>query len=463
MRILLSDASGLTSRQLSTILSLKNHTVHVLSPPGLTLTKFTKHVEKIHRVPAFGVDPYAWLDAAVAIMSGEQKKGEGEGRGAFDVLICTQEQIAVVAAERERVEGCGVRVAVPEFEALRCVIGKCEAVETLRGAGLRQPGSVVLRKQSDLEHLVDFLPGFLKTEIGTASTGMRKVGNEEELWEAVKHFARGGAFDDEDGKLLLQKEIRGPLLMISSVFSHGRLIAWHACIRALEGVNGGASKKVSLPLPVVQEDLVALGGILKWNGALSMDAILFDEKPYYIDINPRIVEPMNALLSGVDLVDPLLQISLGNRARSKNEETVKFGIEGVETHQLVLVLLKATMEGRRVLCIEVWRALTRSEKFKGSREELTPVGWGDLWSLLVLIGIVVMLLVGGKTRAEKLTGGAVKNYALSREGWEEILRRQDEKGRDKKEKGSEEEKKEKGKKDGNWQNNKPSRHRSNLE
>jgi len=64
-----------------------------------------------------------------------------------------------------------------------------------------------------------------------------------------------------------------------------------------------------------------------------MDAILFDEKPYYIDINPRIVEPMNALLSGVDLVDPVLQISFGKRAMSKNEETVKFGIEGVETHQ----------------------------------------------------------------------------------------------------------------------------------
>jgi len=34
------------------------------------------------------------------------------------------------------------------------------------------------------------------------------------------------------------------------------------------------------------------------------------------------------------------------------------------------------------------------------------------------------------------------NYALSREGWEDILRRQDEKDRDKKENGSEEEKKE---------------------
>jgi len=58
------------------------------------------------------------------------------------------------------------------------------------------------------------------------------------------------------------------------------------------------------------------------------------------------------------------------------------------------------------------------------------------------MGTVVMLLVGGKAQAEKLTESAVKNYALSREGWKEILRRQDEKDRDKKENGSEEEKKE---------------------
>jgi len=156
---------------------------------------------------------------------------------------------------------------------------KKEAVDTLKRAGLLQPESVVLGRHNDLEHLVDFLPGYLKTPIGTASTGVHHVGSEEELRAAVAHFARKGAFDDKGGKLLLQKEIRGPLLMIRSVFSHGRLIAWHSCIRTLEGVNGGASKKISLPLPVVQEDLVALGGLLKWHGALSMDAILFEEKP----------------------------------------------------------------------------------------------------------------------------------------------------------------------------------------
>ncbi len=71
----------------------------------------------------------------------------------------------------------------------------------------------------------------------------------------------------------------------------------------------------------------------------------------------------------------------GKRARSKNEETVKSGVEGVETHQLVLVFLKAAMEGRWALCEEVWRALTNSEKFSGSEEELTPISLNDLLGL----------------------------------------------------------------------------------
>src|SRR6266536_519480 len=120
MRILLSDASGLTSRQLSTILSQNGHIVHVLSPPGLTLTKLTSHVQKIHHVPSVNLDPYAWLDAAVAVMSEEK----GKESGSFDVLIGTQEQVAVVAAERERVEELGVRVGVPEFEAIGAVLDK---------------------------------------------------------------------------------------------------------------------------------------------------------------------------------------------------------------------------------------------------------------------------------------------------------------------------------------------------
>ncbi len=38
--------------------------------------------------------------------------------------------------------------------------------------------------------------------------------------------------------------------------------------------------------------------------------------PNFFDANPRLVEPMNAWLSGVDLPGALLQVSLGEIRRS---------------------------------------------------------------------------------------------------------------------------------------------------
>lgn len=51
---------------------------------------------------------------------------------------------------------------------------------------------------------------------------------------------------------------------------------------------------------------------LAWHGALSVDYILDGRGfPLYIDANPRLVEPVNAMLAGVNLADCLVQLSLG--------------------------------------------------------------------------------------------------------------------------------------------------------
>jgi hypothetical protein len=434
MKILLTDASGLTSRQVTTILSRHGgHEIHILSPPGLSLTKLTSHTPKhrIHTVPPFGIDPYAWLGALLIVLKNEKSNStEKNGFGKpFDILLPTQEQIAILAAERRLVEATGVKMAVPSFEALRKVMGKIETVESIREAGLLQPESVVLRGRDGVGKCEHLLPGYLKTGIGTASQGVKRVESVEDVGDAIKAFVdeglRNGSVSDRNGakgeKLLLQKEIKGSLLMICGVFERGTLRAWHACVRVHEGVNGGASKKVSLPLPVVGEQLSTLGKSLEWHGALSLDAILEDGKLWIIDINPRIVEPMNALLSGIDLVGALLDVSLGKPFEGGK---VKHGIEGVETHQFVLALLKKAQEGRILVLVEVFKAVMGFERYAGSVEELTPIS-GDWISLFILMGFVLVLLIGGKRAAEWIAGGAVKGYALSAEGWRVICERED--------------------------------------
>jgi hypothetical protein len=416
MKILLSDASGLTSRQIATILGRKGHVVHVLSPAGLTLTKFTRWVNKVHSVPSFGADPYVWFETALSIMKKDK----------FDLLLCTQEQVAIISEEKAQIEKLGVKIAVPEFNSLKRVLDKISAAETLRELSLPQPESTVISPlNNDLGNCANLLPAFLKTPIGTGSMGVQHVSTMTEVLSAMTKFE--GLMGEEFARpLLIQRQIQGSLLMVSAIFSHGNLMAWHACVRVYEGLNGGASKKVSLPLPIIEEHLQTLGKGLNWHGALSLDAILLDGKPQYIDINPRIVEPMNALLSGVDLVDALIEVSIGTE---RIAEVPKHGMEGVGTHQLVVALLQASKEGRLVLLVEIFKAMMRFDQYAGSVEELTPLR-GDPWSFLVLVAIVLMLLVGGKAQAERLTSNTVNNYALSPGGWREIAKRHDDKGGD---------------------------------
>jgi hypothetical protein len=50
VRIVLSDGSGLTSRQCATLLHRGGHEVHVLAPSRLALAGLTRHIRAVHRV-----------------------------------------------------------------------------------------------------------------------------------------------------------------------------------------------------------------------------------------------------------------------------------------------------------------------------------------------------------------------------------------------------------------------------
>ena len=89
---------------------------------------------RVHRVPPYGADPLRWLDAALAAYRS----------AGMDVLLPTQEQVAVLSAAAARVRAAGVRTAVPSFSALARVQDKISAFATLTAAGLPQPPGTVL-------------------------------------------------------------------------------------------------------------------------------------------------------------------------------------------------------------------------------------------------------------------------------------------------------------------------------
>ena len=403
MRVLLSDGSGLTARQVASQLAKGGHTAEILTPDRLALTRFTRHVTALHHVPGYGADPLRWLDAALAVLSGARPR--------FDVLLPTQEQAAVLSLFHDRVRTLGVGLAVPPFASLVQVQDKLAATRTLTRLGLPMPESGIAATPEQLIACAA-PPVFVKTPIGTATVGVRRVDHAASLPELTRTLAREGALDL--GGMVVQRPVNGPLVMIQAVFANGTLLASHASLREREGANGGASSKRSIDIPVVRQHLTTLGGAQAWHGALSLDAILTSDGLYYIDVNPRLVEPVNAWWSGVDLVDMMLRISVG-----ESPAPVPPGRSNVRTHQLLLAVLAAATRGRSAVLRELLDAARGRGPYHNSREELTPVRRDPLACVPVVLASIATLV--RPTTWHWFAAGAVSNYALTPRGWQMIL------------------------------------------
>ena len=419
MFVMLSDGAGLTSRQCATLLSRDGHRVEALSPSGLCLCRMTRHVRRVHRVPAIGRDPFGWLDAALDIAA----------RRHADLLLPVQEQVAVMSLARDRIEAAGLRTAVPDFSALDQVQDKVSAHRTLSRLGVPQPPTVVATTVSELEaaaglEAADEAGGrqgvFVKTPIGTASAGVRLVRSRDEL----RRLAPGGG-GVPGGEVLVQQVVRGALVMVQSVFAGGELVAFHACERVREGALGGASHKRGLRLPEAREHLARLGGALGWHGALSADVILSPAGPVFIDINPRLVEPANAMASGVDLVRALVEVArTGSPAAQPAAMPAvrtqqQAGMPGVRTHQLLVAVLGAAQRGRRRdVARELGLAALRRGDYRGSREELTPRGGDPLAGLPVAVIALAAMVRPAAWRY--FTSGSTGAYSLTPDAWRQL-------------------------------------------
>ena len=417
MLILLSDGAGLTARQCATVLARAGYQVEALCPAGLCLARMTRHVRQVHPVPAIGRDPFGWLDAALGIAA----------RRRAGLLLPVQEQVAVMSLARHRIEAAGLATAVPDFGALAQVQDKVSAFSTLTRLGLPQPPAVLAATAAELAGAKLGRPVFVKTPIGTASAGVRRVTSREALRQLAADYERQGVFEGaardggvlDGGGVLVQQAVAGPLVMVQSVFCYGELVASHACQRVREGASGGASHKVGLDLPEAREHLARLGAALGWHGALSADVILGPAGIQFIDINPRLVEPVNALYSGVDLVRALVEVARSGTSRPQPPASPVR--PGARTHQLLLAILGAAQHGgRRGVARELRDGLLHRGDYRDSHEELTP-GGGDLMAGLP-VALTALATLVRPAAWQYLTSGGVGAYSLSPAAWEELRR-----------------------------------------
>jgi len=395
MRILIPEASSLSARQAITALGLKGYVLEVCDPEPLCIGRFSRFVRRFHRCPGLGLDPEGFLAFVLDLVSRER----------FDVLLPTHEQAFLFSRVQERLLR-HVSLALPSFESYARAHSKAEFSRLLTELDLPQPRTELVASVRELLQLKSF-PFVIKMAIGTASRTIWIVRNAEELERAAQELEAINAFE---GLVLVQELIDGVLERAQAVFCRGRLVGFHAYRQILEGAGGGDVIKESTLRPVVRSHLMSLGHCLDWHGALSVDYLLraSGETPLYIDCNPRLVEPINALLSGLDLADLLVRVSLGESPPAEADDRA-----GTRTHMAIQALLRCAVRGgsRLALLIECWRLVRAKEPYSGSREELTPLGWD--WLSAIPLLVVLLRLLASPASAVGLSRRTSQSHQLN--------------------------------------------------
>ena len=383
LRILLSEGSSTSAREAITALGLQGHHVEICDPNAHSLSRFSRFVRKFHRCPGLRDHPAEYLSFVLDLIA----------RRRFDVLLPIHEQGLLFAKVRERLPS-HIGVALPSFENYRQVLSKGGFSRLLTELALPQPNMRLITTPEELRAIESF-PCVIKTSIGTASRGTWIVHHPAELERVLRELWQADAFADE---ILVQDFVPGMIEHAQAVFTRGSLLASHAYRQLAAGAGGGDARKESVRRPLVHEHLARIGDRLAWHGALSVDYIWQQEKqtPLYIDCNPRLVEPMNAFWSGLDLTQLLVEVSRGETSLPAPPSRA-----GTRTHLAMQALLGCAIRSgsRREVLREIWLLLRRRGPYAGSREELTPVGL-DWLSIVPLLMTVLFLLASPRLAHE---------------------------------------------------------------
>ena len=361
----------------------------------MCLGRFSRFVSRVHHAPASGADPDGYLAAVIEIVKTHH----------IDALLPVHEQAYLFAAARKRLP-LGLGIALADFEAFEQVQSKAGLVTLLTQLDVTQPATEVIRSADEFVTERPY-PFFVKAAFGTASAGVWRVGDGHQRDALLLQFEANHAFAED---LLVQAAVTGALERTQAVFDRGRLVASHIYRQVVEGPGGGDVLKISVVSAKVRETVERIGQALKWHGALSFDYIRDDatKTPHFIDANPRLVEPMNAWLSGVDLPGALLQISLGEAPPVQPD-----GREGVLTRLGLMGLLDAARRRgrRRDILHEIGLLAAGSGRYRGSREELVPL-LTDPWCAIPL-SVVVAGLLRAPAAAARFSETTVAAYSLT--------------------------------------------------
>lgn len=393
MKILFCEGSSLSAREALTALGLENkYKIFVCDPNPLCLCRFTRFDVKYFKCPSINESIDGYFRRIVEIIQNEK----------IDVLLPNHEQALLFSNRLEELSKI-VKIALPDFENYLQLFSKIKFMELLENLEIPFPTTIFCENAEEIREKI-FYPCFLKTDFGTASTGVWKLNNPYDL-EAVL-----GSLKTSENKFLIQGLAVGKMEVGYSLFDKGKLISFYCSQRLREGHNGSSCSKVGVERPIVQEHFRKIGEKLGWHGALAIDYFYTEDTkmPFYIDASPRLVEPMSAFLNGINFPENLIRLSIGESEQIKIQSAL-----AIRTHMLMmsLMFIAAKTNSRVALISDLWTAIFSKGDYENSIEELSNFShdWLNLFSLF----FVIFRLLINPNNADKIAGATVKNYALS--------------------------------------------------
>jgi predicted ATP-grasp superfamily ATP-dependent carboligase len=402
-RILFTEGASLSARQ--TLYGVGPfHDVDVLDPDPLCQCRFSSFVRRFIRSPSFSKQPTEFLEFLAQLLVEEK----------YDVLLPTHEQVYLLSRFREWFAK-RVGLALPEFSVFERLQNKAEFSRLLTELGLPQPETIMVRTSDELARVSRY-PFYLKLAHGTAGSGVWRIESRAELQHRLGELRRRGLFGAQS-ELLVQQPGHGVQSTVQAVFNLGEIVGIHSFEARRLGVGGMSTARTSADHPLVRDHVTQLGRRLAWHGALFIDYFYDREsgRPEYIEANPRIGETVNALLSGVNLPQLLIEVS-----RGESPAPAPLGKLGVRTHSFLMILMSMAYEGggRRALLREIKEHAAGRGLYENSEDELTRPRH-DRLSRLPRFWITAQLLARPDL-AKKIVAKTVENYSLPESAMEAI-------------------------------------------
>lgn len=396
MKILMTDGTSSSARQ--SLYGLGGgHEIDVCAPSALCQCRFSSRVRRWRRCPPLGSQPEAYLAFLVRQIR----------RGGYDLLLPTHEEVYLLSKFRDDFAP-RVGLAVPPFAAMRKMMGKIEFAHTMDSLSLPTPPSTAVSLGTG-GAAYDRYPFYLKLNYATAGLGVRLIRGPHEWQKAMDDFRRTGLLESGANRALVQQPATGAPCVVQAVFQEGRMCAAHCAEVLALGVGGGAMVRVGVRHADVVEHVRQLGHSLQWHGAMFLEYLYDDtaQRPCYIECNPRIGEPVNAQLSGVNLVDLLARISRGERIDEGQEPVI-----GVRSYVGFIQLIAAAIEGAsRGELWRLWRSMRRGDGiYRDAANEMTRPTEDPLSRIPATF--VINQLLFRPSSAIRLVEGTVNNYSL---------------------------------------------------